>query len=1006
MFKRIALFMGGVILSCGVAFAQTSVTGKVVASEDGEPVIGASIKIVGTNTGAVTDVDGNFSIVLPQGKNTVKVSYMGMEDKTVTIKGNKVQIELRADQKTLDEVVVTGYGVQKKASFTGAASLLNGAQIEKKSDANFVKALEGNVSGVQMNNSSGQPGTWGAIYVRGRGSLNSGTQPLYVIDGMPVSSDTDGMSPTANNYIDPMASINPEDIENVTVLKDAAATAIYGSRASNGVIVITTKKGSEGKLNINLDIKQGFSYMGNNNMDYANAEETMNLFAKGWVAAGRAADFETAKAKLTKSYGWDGTSSYDWMDAVTRNGYYQDYNISAQGKTGNTGFYISAGYLDTKGIVLGSDYKRYSGRANVESKVGRFTVGANTNYAYAVKNGFSQSTSGSMSNTTVAAISFMNPFRPFYNEDGTYYGTPFGESGYYNPLALTDKELGDINESKNETLNLNPYVQIDIWNGIYYRTNFGANISNYREYQYWSALYNPQGIDYNGLGQQYNSRTTTLTWNNIIGWNKTFNDVHNLSAMIGQEMQKKSYYYEYMNGMDFPFASSGMRDLSTVGSWGDSEFYKKEARLASYFADVHYSYQDKYYASASYRRDGSSVFGADNRWGDFWSVGAKWRLSSESFLKDNPIITNATLRASYGTVGNQDIDWYAARGFYEAGHNYNQMVGIAPESVSNNKLTWETSKKFDVGFDLSFINRIHLSLDYYNETTSDALMEMPLSMTTGLTSTYQNIGKIRNQGIEVDLKATIMHNKDLDWNAYANLTWNKNEVLKLASGDPIYPTNYNVVMEGKPYNSFYLKEYAGVDRETGKPLWYKGETGTETTSNYNEATERVLGSPDPKVFGGFGTSFAWKGLDASLSFNYRLGAKVYDSGAPFTGWGMANRTPLKEWANNSWTEDNKDAKYPQYIYGDPNGATKASSRFLYSGNYLRLSNISVGYTLPSVITRKALMQKVRIYVSADNLYTWTASDFVGYSPETYANGIIAWQYPNVATFVGGIQITF
>lgn len=344
--------------------------------------------------------------------------------------------------------------------------------------------------------------------------------------------------------------------------------------------------------------------------------------------------------------------------------------------------------------------------------------------------------------------------------------------------------------------------------------------------------------------------------------------------------------------------------------------------------------------------------------------------------------------------------------FYEAGHNYNQMVGIAPESVSNNKLTWETSKKFDVGFDLSFINRIHLSLDYYNETTSDALMEMPLSMTTGLTSTYQNIGKIRNQGIEVDLKATIMHNKDLDWNAYANLTWNKNEVLKLASGDPIYPTYWNVIMEGKPYNSFYLKEYAGVDRETGKPLWYKGETGTETTSNYNEATERVLGSPDPKVFGGFGTSFAWKGLDASLSFNYRLGAKVYDSGAPFTGWGMANRTPLKEWANNSWTEDNKDAKYPQYIYGDPNGATKDSSRFLYSGNYLRLSNISVGYTLPSVITRKALMQKVRIYVSADNLYTWTASDFVGYSPETYANGIIAWQYPNVATFVGGIQITF
>lgn len=1002
MEKRLLMFLVGLFLSIGTMLAQTQISGKVTSSEDGTAVIGASVKVAGTNQGTATDINGNFSLNVAKGAK-IEISYVGMQTKVVSA-SNNMRVELDNDETTIDEVVVTGYGYQKKASFTGAASLVDGSALEKKSDANFVKALEGNVSGVQMNNSTSQPGTWGSVFVRGRGSLNSGTQPLYVIDGMPVNSDYDGMSSSSNNWLDPMAGVNPEDIETVTVLKDAAATAIYGSRASNGVIVITTKKGSEGKMNINLDIKQGFTTTANNNMEYANAEETMDLFAKGFSAyyklQGRTLSYDDAYAYLTNYFGWDGKSSYDWMDKISRTGYYQDYNLNIQGKTGKTGYYVSAGYLDTDGIVRGSDFKRYSGRANVESKFGRYAIGANANYSFSIKNGSSQSTGGSYSNPTVAAISMMTPFDPFYDEEGNY-----ANISSYNPLALTDSKLGDIDESSNETINLNPYLQFDIWNGIYFKTNLGVNINNFREYNYWSAVYNPQGADYNGLGQQYNSRMTTITWNNILGWNKTFNTVHTVSAMLGQEMQRKSYYYEYYCGSNFPFANIGKTDLSTVGSWNDSEYYKRQARLASYFADVHYAYSDKYYVSASFRRDGSSVFGTNNRWGNFWSVGAKWRLSSEEFLKDNAILTNAALRASYGTVGNQDIGWYAARGFYSAGYNYNGQTGMVPTSTSNQDLTWETSKKFDVGFDLSFIKRIHLSFDFYHETTSDALMEVPLSYTTGLASAYQNIGKIRNYGIELDLKATVMHTKDIDWTAYANLTWNKNKVVKLASGDPIIGT-YNIVAEGKAYNTFYMREYAGVDPSNGKALWYLNETGDETTDNYNAAAKRYLGSPDPKVYGGFGTSFKWKGLDASLTFNYRLGAKVYDSGARFTGWGMSFMTPLKDVAENSWTEDNPNAKYPQYIYSNPYYAASASSRFIYSGNYLRLSNITVGYTLPTEITKKALMQKVRFYVSADNVYTWTASDFTGYSPDTYANGIIAWQYPATTTFVGGIQITF
>ncbi len=922
-----------------------------------------------------------------------------MQSQEVKIKPN-VKVVLKSDAEVLDEVVVTGYGVQRKASFTGAASIVGEEAIAKKNDANFVKVLEGSVPGVQMNNSTSMPGVWGSVYIRGRASLNSGTQPLYVIDGMPVNSDTDAMSTSANNMVDPMSSINPADIESITVLKDAAATAIYGSRAANGVIVVTTKKGSEGKFNLNLDIKQGFVSMGNNNMDFANAEESMKLFTDG-LTAYQGGDWQENYNYLADNYfGWDRKTSTDWMDAITRKGYYQDYNLSAQGRNGNTGYYVSLGYLNTDGLIIGSDMERFSGRMNLDSKFKWATIGVNTSYSYSTQNGFSLSTAGSMSSPLTAAISSQTPMDPIYDSEGNY-----NNINMYNPVALMDEDTGELNENKMQTINLNPYLQVDFGLGIYAKTTLGVNLTDLRQYQYWSALYNPQAMDYNGLGQQYNSRNTVVTWNNVVGWNHKFADKHDVSVMLGQEMQKKSYFYEYYAKSDFPFADSGMRDLTTAGTEQGSEYYKKEARLASYFMDAHYSYADKYYLSGSYRRDGSSVFGSNTRWGNFWSVGGKWRISGEDFLNGNNVITNATLRASYGTVGNQDIDWYAARGFYGAGYNYNQMPGMIPVSISNQELTWEVSKKFDIGFDFSLWHRLHFTFDFYNEITSDALFQVPLSMTTGMTETYKNIGKIRNHGIEFSVNANILQTKDWTWSAYANLTWNENEVVKLSTDEPIEYT-FQIIEEGRPYTQFKMKEYAGVDRETGKPLWYLNETGNETTSDYNAAAKRYVGDADPNVLGGFGTNLRWKDIDFGLSFNYRLGGKVYNSGAAFTGFGMAFRTPLEDVALNSWTEENKDAKYPQYIYKDPYNATSTSSRFLYSGDYLRISNLTLGYTLPKKWTTKILIQRLRAYISVDNLYTFTASDFVGYNPETSANGVIAWQYPATRTFIGGIQLTF
>ena len=982
--------------------SRKQITGSV-QDVQGNPLIGVSILETGTSNGTITDMNGTYSLNISSTNATLRFSYIGYEEQLIKIQGrNVINVKMNEETSNLDEVVVVGYGVQRKASFTGAAAVVGKDVLAKKTDANFVKALEGAVPGIQMNNSTSMPGIWGSIYVRGRGSLNSGTQPLYVIDGMPVDSDTDDNSLTysTNNTIDPMSSLNPADIESITVLKDAAATAIYGSRAANGVIVVTTKKGAEGKFNINLDIKQGFVTTANNNMDFANAQQTMKLFTDGYTAA-QGGDWQENYNYLADDYfGWDRKSSYDWMDAISRKGYYQDYNLNMQGRTGSTGYYVGLGYLNTEGLIIGSDLERFSGRLNLDTKFKWATLGVNSSYSYTTQNGFSLSTAGSMSSPLTAAVSSQTPMDPFYDSEGNY-----ANINNYNPLALMDEKTGELNQSNTQMVNLNPYFQIDFGKGIYAKTTLGVNINELRQYQYWSALYNPQAQDYNGLGQQYNSKSTVVTWNNIIGWNYKFADKHDISLMLGQEMQKKSYFYEYYAKSDFPFAASGMRDLTTAGTDQGNEYYKQEARLASYFADVHYSYADKYYLSGSFRRDGSSVFGTDNRWGNFWSVGGKWRISGEEFLSENEIITNATLRASYGTVGNQDISWYAARGFYSSGYNYNQMPGMRPTSIPNPELTWEVSKKFDIGFDLSFLQRIHLTFDFYNEETSDALFEIPLSMTTGISKTYQNIGSIRNRGIEFSINTSIIQNNDLNWNFFANLTWNKNEVIKLSTDDPLEYT-YQIIEQGHPYSQFYMKEYVGIDHETGRPLWYLNKEGDETTSDYNAAAKRYVGDADPKVLGGFGTNLTWKGVDFNLNFNYRLGGKVYNSGAAFTGFGMAFRTPLEDVALNSWTPENKNAKYPQYIYRDPNNATATSSRYLYSGNYLRISNVTLGYTLPKTWTQKAFIQKLRAYVSVDNLYTFTASDFVGYNPETSANGVIAWQYPATCTFIGGIQLTF
>lgn len=1002
--KKLFLLLVTVTLLAFTSMAQTiNVRGTVVSADDDEPIPGATVKAKGTTIGTSTDVDGNFQLVIPADVKKLQVTFVGMYPVEVNVKP-VLHIVMERNETVLDEVVVTGYGSTRKAAFTGAASVVDGDVVDRKSDVNFVKSLEGSVTGFQYNNSTGMPGQWGSVYVRGMGSLSSSSQPLYVIDGVPVNSDYDDMG-SSNNYFDPMSAYNPADIESVTVLKDAAATAIYGSRAANGVIVITTKKGGQSKLNVTFETRQGFSSVANNSMKFASAEKMLDLAAKGFQARYGDTYEEWYDYAKDKYFEWDGVTNTNWMDVVTRKAYYADYNLSFNGTSGSTNYYASFGYNDADGIVIGSSNKRYSGRINLDTKYKFLSVGVNASYSYSDNNSFSQSTAGTMSSPTVAAISSMTPFdAPYIGEgDDRTYNYPLS----YNPLALQDPDLGDLNQVNNQTLVANPWLRIDFGKGLWFKTNFGVNLMNQRQYSYWSAVYNPQGYSYNGLGQQYNSSSSTLTWTNTLGWDYTFNEKHAINILLGQEMQRYTYWYEYYKGQNFPYATTGMRDLATAGTWGDSDYYKSQSRLSSYFGDFHYAYDNRYYLSASFRRDGSSVFGANNRWGNFWSVGGKWRMTEESFLKGNRILTNAALRVSYGTVGNQSLpSLYAARAYYAAGYNYNGTPGTVPASVENPDLTWETSKKFDVGFDVSLINRVHFTFDFYNDETHDALYSVPLSYVTGLSSKYKNIGKMRNTGVEFGVNGTAFYTDDVMVNLFANITWNKNKVIKLADGS--IEGTYSIIEEGRPYRQFYMAEYVGVNPENGKAVYYKNAEGDETTENITEAAKRYVGSAEPKVFGAFGLNANAYGFDLSMQFNYRLGSKVYDSGARFTGWGMSLRTPLEIVADNSWTPENTSAKYPQYVYGDPYNNTGATpnTRFLMNGSYLRLSNITFGYTLPAKLTRKAYLQKVRFYTTFDNVHTWTASDFVGYNPETYASGVIAWQYPAVFTFTGGVQVTF
>ena len=1007
--KKLTFLFLCLVLGIGLVAAQTrEVTGTVISSEDAMPVIGASVVVKGTTTGTVTDYDGKFTLNVPTSVKTLLISYIGMETQEVAITQN-MKVSLSSDTQTLEEVVVTGYGVMKKAAFTGAAQVVGSDNLTKRTDANFMKSLEGSVAGLQISSFTGQSGAFAATTIRGKSSANSGTEPLYVIDGIAIYSDKMGVNSASGSgdmAASPMANINPNDIESITVLKDATATAIYGARAANGVIVVTTKKGASGKARFNFNAKAGTSFVANLNNDYrtVNLDRYKEIWKEGLVNAGYAAN-TTEASDVLNSYvnDWYGVDlagdvqNVDWLDAVISNGTTQDYNLSVQGGNESMRYYISGGYFENKGVLIGTGMKRYSGRLSLDGNSDRLGYGLSVNGALS---DIDNSMTESQYINPIVAVYDLRPFQQIYNQDGTY-----NMDAYYNPIALNDEERGDKRNQKQTTVVVNPYFTYKLAEGLTWKTNAGLSLIDLGE-SFYSSKYNPQYSDSGMLGERNMERATTYSITNTVNYIKSFNEIHNINVLLGQEAQKVAFSRVYASASGYP--SDSVFELDNASTPVSAGSMTKASTLSSFFMNAEYNYNNKYYGSASFRYDGSSRFGANNKWAPFWSVGAKYRISEEAFMEETKDwLSDLTVRGSYGTVGNQDIGYYAAMGLYSYGYSYNSKPGAVPTQIANPDLKWETVAKADLGLHAVLFDRFTVEMDYYNQRTKDMIFDVPLSYTSGFESVLKNIGEMENQGFEFLINSNVMKTKDFRWDVNLTGTFNRNKIIKLATDKPIENTT-TIRKVGEAYNTFYMAEYAGVDPETGSPLWYKGKEGKETTSNINEAGQRIVGSADPKFYGGIGMNFKYKNFDLSADVSYTLGNKVYNSGFSYDMQvGHYFLGPVSNYVyENRWQKPGDITNVPKFEAGNSSSAEANSTRFLMDGSYLRMKSVVLGYTLPSKLLAKAGISNLRVYASADNLFTITSSDYIGFDPQTRPTGFQSWSYPVPTNIMFGLNLGF
>ncbi|GAA4414753.1 SusC/RagA family TonB-linked outer membrane protein [Nibrella viscosa] len=1009
------------------ALAQDrTVTGKVTSSDDGTPLPGVSVQVKGTTRGTSTDAEGNYRINAAENARLV-FSFIGFNSQEVAISNRStVNVTLQSNTTELSEVVVTGYGgTLSKREITGSISKIKGSDIENMPIQSFDRALQGRAAGVQISSANGVPGGAVQVRIRGVGSIAAGTDPLYIVDGVQLNSNRTSSFTSTN----PLSFLNPNDIESIEILKDAAAASIYGSQAANGVVLVTTKKGKAGKTQFNLNTYYAFvepvKYL-----DVLNTQQWLQMRTEAvfnqTAATNPAYTVDQARRAVLSSVRLNPELSeaeiaalptYDWQKVGIRNGRGQNYEFSMNGGSDKTTFFISAAYNDQDASLLNVDFKRGTSTVNLTHKINnRLTLEQKLNLSTITQRGqFGSPNGGSFLGAAAFAGPLIVPVNPIYNPDGSYYGTPAtgGIAGILNQNPLMVSELNDIRATTNSavgnlslTYRITDHLTLKPFVGIDYRMTKGRNFSDPRT---------ADGINVRGRIQNQFDEITNFISNVTLNYNRTFNSVHNVGFLAGAEYRSDirqgiSIVAENLPTPDFRYANSAANPISTGGFW--TGFHKD-----ALFANLKYEYGGRYVLNLIGRYDGSSRFGRENRYGFFPAAAASWLISEEGFLKGSTVVNALKLRASYGSTGNDQIGNFPSLGLFEGGFGYNNQAGMAPTQLSNPNLKWEQNITANFGLDFGFFNnRISGAVDVFERRSKDLLLFKPVPFVNGFSEVAQNVGEVRNRGIEFEITTTNVDRGGFKWSTSLNYTFVKSKVTKLFDGirplatpDSLValPGNTSVII-GYPLGTIFTSQYAGVNPATGRGMWYDAN-GNITYAPRNPADFRVMGSNIPTTFGGLTNNFSYRGFDLNVLFQYEFGRREFNSQGSFlseNGGRLFNT--LTDVYNRRWQQPGDITDIPRPYNGNAEirGSSNLSgTRTLEDASYIRLKQVDFGYNIPVTFAKRVRVSRARVYAQAVNLITW--SKWTGYDAEFLNlgagnNGVV----PISRTYTVGIQLGF
>lgn len=996
------------------------IKGIVTSAEDGEPLIGATISVKGNEAqGVVTDIEGKYILQIPNSDCTLVVAYLGMKTQELKAPSSGIlNISLEAESMNLDEVVVTGYGNFSKSSFTGSANTLRADMMKNVPVMTVEQKLQGMTTGVNITSSSGQPGANQSIRIRGMGSFNASQEPLFVIDGVPVTSgslSTGGADAAYmnNSKTNIMSTLNPSDIENITVIKDAAAASLYGSRAANGVILITTKQGKAGRTQVSLNIAGGFSDAAVDFRPTLSGDQRYELLYEGLYnyaldkqmkSPSEYAGQEIGKYAYVPELGYT-----DWRKELLRTAIHQNYEASVSGGNERTTFYASLGYNSQEGLAKNSSLDRYSARLNMSQKVGKYgEVGANVMFTQ--MNQEMNEERGSSINPFLDVAMLMNPSMTVRDKDGNYVGAYPGTT--LNPLRDI---LTDYNRTRMTRMFSTGYASIEPLKGLKLKETLSYDYTIQKDSRYFNPL--------SAAGPKSGSDAQTskgfieygkLISSTSLNYVHTFNYKHHLDVLAAYEIE--SYQTDKASGERSRLPSNSNLVEPDNASVLNSFISSTQAyRMLSYLSRLNYDYDDRYYIAGSFRRDGSSRLSPKNRWGNFWSVSGMWHLSNESFMKPiKHILSDVKIRASYGVNGNQPSSLYGYMGLYTYGQSYMGGFGSYESSLANPNLKWEKNYNLNIGLDLAFLSRIFLSIEYYNRDTKDLLYSLPISATTGFTNYLSNVGQLNNKGVELELRTINFATPHFNWSTVLNLSHNSNKIISLNGQlEQSIEGTWFIHKVGLPYHTFYVKEFAGVDPQNGDALYYTntlnkdGSYSREITNDISKAQAIPYKSVNPKISGGLTNILNYKQLDLSFTLTYSLGGYSFDKLGTYIENGTTNiytsKYNLPAYAMDRWQKPGDQTDVPRFVYNQ-SASDNNSSRYIHSTDHLRLKNLTLGYTLPREWTRKVMVNKARFYFSGSNLLTW--AKWKQYDPETPVNGEVFCEAPPMRTFSFGVQLTF